>query len=147
MLKISDFYTNNGALFNGHLVSYVDYFSTQGLNSDTITTYDISSYTYSSTKSYNLQITRYLGSNNGEDWDGNANKYSVQKICFYTSGLSFDPNTYNQFSSACYNYEINNLVSTFVGPYLKSFNFNGYSTSIYGYIDGPLLVNNLYFYQ
>ena len=30
---------------------------------------------------------------------------------------------------------------------LKTFNINGYKTSIYGYIDGPVLTNRLFFYQ
>ena len=38
-------------------------------------------------------------------------------------------------------------MSTFVGPYIKSFILNGYNTSIYGYIDGPYVNNKLFFYQ
>ena len=52
-----------------------------------------------------------------------------------------------QYYSACYHYEINNYVSTFLGPFLKTFMLNGYNTSIYGYIDGPIVTNKLYFYQ
>lgn len=152
VLQISDFYTNNGNSLNtGHQVSYLDYYTTSASNSqlniDGTTTYDISSYSYVPTKSYSLQITRYAGSNGGEDWNGNANKYSVQKICFYTSTSTFDPTTYSQFFSACYYYEINNFVSKFVGQYLKSFLLNGYNTTIYGYIDGPIVSNKVYFYQ
>jgi hypothetical protein len=150
VLKISDFFTNNGNSLNtGHQVTYADYYeSTPGtLSVDTTTTYDISSYAYSSTKSYSLQITRYIGSNGGQDWDGNANSYSMQKICFYSSNQTFDPSSFNQFYSQCYFYEINNYVSTFVGSYLKTFMLNGYSTAIYGYIDGPIVTNKIFFYQ
>jgi hypothetical protein len=73
--------------------------------------------------------------------------YSLLNICFYTSSEQYDPNSYSNYSSACYYYEIDNLVSTFVGPLLKVFTFHGYNTSIYGYIDGPSLVNKVYFYQ
>ena len=38
-------------------------------------------------------------------------------------------------------------MSKYVGPFLKQFNLNGYPTKIYGYIDGPVLSNKLYFYQ
>lgn len=34
-----------------------------------------------------------------------------------------------------------------MGPYIKSFMLNGYNTSIYGYIDGPIVQNKVYFYQ
>jgi hypothetical protein len=149
VLQIDDFYTNSGnPLFSGHRVTYSDYFkNSNGLRLDTITTYDVSAYAYSNTMTYSLPITRYIGSNSGQDWDADANKYSVLKVCFYTSEQTFSLSTYNQFYSACYNYEINNLVSTFVGAYLKSFTLNGHNTSIYGYVDGPLVQNKLYFYQ
>jgi hypothetical protein len=70
VLQISDFFTNNGNNLNtGHQVSYLDYNSASNgdtsLKTDVITTYDISSYAYSLTKSYSLQITRYSGSNSG----------------------------------------------------------------------------------
>lgn len=70
VLQISDFYTSNGnALNTGHQVSYLDYnlpaTINASLNADTITTNDISSYSYSLTKTYSLQITRYTGSNSG----------------------------------------------------------------------------------
>lgn len=152
VLQISDFFSSNGNSLNtGHQVSYLDYNSAaavnSSLNADSITTYDISSYSFSLTKSYSLQITRYTGSNSGEDWDGNTNKYSVQQICFYTSDSTFDAATYNQYYSACYFYEINNYVSTLVGQYLKTFMLNGYNTTIYGYIDGPIVTSKVYFYQ
>lgn len=69
VLEASDFYTSDGTELNtGHQVKYTDYYSVSkasGLNADTITTYDASSYTYTQTKTYNLQIKRYAGSNNG----------------------------------------------------------------------------------
>jgi hypothetical protein len=68
-LQISDFYTSNGNSLNtGHQVSFQDFNSASlstSLNADTITTYDVSTYGYSSTKSYSLQIKRYAGSNSG----------------------------------------------------------------------------------
>lgn len=69
VLQASDFYTTDGSALNtGHQVTYSDYYSvsrSSGLTADSITTYDASSYTYSQTKSYSLQIKRYVGSNNG----------------------------------------------------------------------------------
>lgn len=48
VVQISDFYTDNGGSFKGHLVSYSDYFlSDKTLKADTITNLDISSFTYS----------------------------------------------------------------------------------------------------
>ena len=68
-LQISDFYTTNGNPLNtGHQVTYADYNSASinsSLVADSITTFDTSSYTYSLTKTYNLQIKRYTGSNSG----------------------------------------------------------------------------------
>jgi len=96
---------------------------------------------------YQLPITRSLGSNSGQDWPASAQAYSVLKVCFYTSSTTFSLSAFNSATPTCYNYEINNLVSTFVGPYIKSFMLNGYTTSIYGYIDGPYLSNKVYFYQ
>jgi hypothetical protein len=68
-------------------------------------------------------------------------------VCFYTSTSTFNQVTYNQGASACYNYEVNNLISTFVGPYIKSLVLNGYNTSIYGFIDGPYVTAKVYLYQ
>lgn len=48
VVQISDFYTDNGGSFKGHLVSYSDYFLIdKTLKADTITNLDISSFTYS----------------------------------------------------------------------------------------------------
>jgi len=74
------------------------------VQSDVNNNYDISSYAYSTTKSYSLPITRTLGSNSGEDWNAASNSYSVLKVCFYTSSKTFNPATYAQGSSACFNY-------------------------------------------
>lgn len=71
----------------------------------------------------------------------------MQQICFYSSDLTFDAATFNNYYSACYYYEINNYISTFVGEYLKSFMLNGYNTSIFGYIDGPIATSKVYLYQ
>lgn len=48
---------------------------------------------------------------------------------------------------ACYYFEIDNYVSSFKGTSLKSFYLNGYSTGIYGWIDGPYVSDNLYFFH
>jgi hypothetical protein len=75
-----------------------------GLYQDQIVINDISSFSYASTKQYSLDMIRYMGSNSGEDWDPIANQYSLQKVCFYTSGYSFDVSTWNQYLSSCYYY-------------------------------------------
>ena len=69
------------------------------------------------------------------------------KVCFYTSNKTFSTANYNQSISACYNYELNNLVSLFVGPFIKNFMLNGYNTSLYGYIDGPFVSAKVYLYH
>ena len=149
VVSIDDFYTTSSNGQNsGHIVTYRDYFkNASGLQPDTITTYDVSSYTYSNTMTYQLPITRSLGSNSGQDWPASSQAYSVLKVCFYTSTTTFSISAFNAATPTCYNYEINNLVSTFVGPFIKSFMLGGYATSIYGYIDGPYLSNKVYFYQ
>jgi hypothetical protein len=69
VLQASDFYTTDGSALNtGHQVTFSDYYSVSRnseLTADSITTFDASSYAYSQTKSYSLQIKRYVGSNNG----------------------------------------------------------------------------------
>ena len=68
LLTISDFYSGNANPANaGHQVSYQDYYvnANGSLLADSITTYDISSYGFSSSKIYNLQVTRFVGSNQG----------------------------------------------------------------------------------
>ena len=149
VVTIDDFYSSTANnLNNGHIVTYKDYFrNASGLQLDTVTTYDVSSYSYSTKMQYQLPIIRNLLSNGGEDWPASSKSYSVLQVCFYTSGSTFAAATFNQGSSACYNYEIDNLVSTFVGPYIKSFMLNGYNTSIYGYIDGPYVQNKVFIYQ
>jgi hypothetical protein len=149
VVTIDDFYSaSNDGSVEGHIVTYKDYFrNDSGLQLDTITTTDVSSYNYARTMVYSLPITRSLSSNSGQDWPANTQKYSVLKVCFYSSDYTFDKLTFSNYYSICYNYEINNLVSTFVGPYIKSFMLNGYKTSIYGYIDGPYVQNKVYFYQ
>lgn len=94
-----------------------------------------------------MVVTRFLGTNGGEDWNAAGKKYTVQKVCFYTSGYTFNTSIWNQGVSACYYFEIDNLTSKFVGKSLKSFTINGYTAKIYGWIDGPYLTDNVYIYQ
>jgi hypothetical protein len=149
VITASDFYTKSNEQFSGHQVLVNDYFynSSTGLLLDKNTTNDISSFNFTSEKMFYLSITRYLGSNGGEDWNAATKKYTVQKICFYTSDFTFDSSTWNKAITACYYFEINNLSSTFVGKSLKSFTINGYTAKIYGWIDGPYLTDNVYIFQ
>ena len=64
---MDDFYsTSSNGQNSGHIVTYKDYFkNTSGLNLDTITVYDVSSYIYSTKMSYSLPITRNTDSNSG----------------------------------------------------------------------------------
>ena len=90
-----------------------------------------------------------MGSNGGEDWNAAVNGYSLMQVCFYTSSSLFSVETWKSTSSKsqCYFFEIDNYVSQFKGAKLKSFYLNGYSTSIYGWIDGPYVTDNVYFYH
>ena len=67
VVTIDDFYSSsNNGQNQGHIVSYKDYFkNASGLQLDTVTTYDVSSYSYSSKMTYSLPITRNLASNSG----------------------------------------------------------------------------------
>lgn len=135
--------------FFGHRVFVNDYFYnvTIGLQHDKNIANDISSVNFTNERQYYLTVTRFLGSNGGEDWNAAMKKYTVQKVCFYTSDDSFYVKTWNQGISACYYFEIDNLQSTFVGKSLKSFIINGYTAKIYGWIDGPYLSDNVYIFQ
>lgn len=88
-----------------------------------------------------------MGSNGGQDWNAAANGYSLMQVCFYTSSKLFDVSTWKSGISQCYFFEIDNYVSSFKGQKLKNFYLNGYSTSIYGWIDGPYVTSNVYFYH
>ena len=67
VVQIDDFYsTSSNGQNSGHIVTYKDYFkNSSGLNLDTITGFDVSSYIYSTKMSYTLPITRNTGSNSG----------------------------------------------------------------------------------
>ena len=149
VVTADDFYTKMNDQFAGHriLVTDYNYNASAGLQLDKNTTNDISTFNYSNEKAFYLTTTRFLGSNGGEDWNANAKKYTVQKVCFYTSDFTFNTSTWNQGQSACYYFEIDNLTSTFVGRSLKSFTINGYTTKIYGWIDGPYLTDNVFIFQ
>lgn len=149
VVNSNDFYTKMNDQFSGHQVLVNDYFynSSIGLQQDKNITNDISSFNYTNEKQFYLTVTRFLGSNGGQDWNAAAKKYTVQKVCFYTSDYSFNINTWNQGVNVCYYFEINNLKSTFVGKSLKSFIINGYTAKIYGWIDGPYLSDNVYIFQ
>ena len=104
VVTIDDFYSTSSNN-SGHIVTYKDYFrNTSGLQLDTVTTFDVSSYTYSNQMTYQLPITRNLASNSGEDWPASTKSYSVLKVCFYSSATTFAVSTFNQGYSACYNY-------------------------------------------
>ena len=55
--------------------------------------------------------------------------------------------TWNTGTSQCYFFEIDNYYSEFKGVRLKSYYVNGYSTGIYGWIDGPYVNDNVYIYH
>lgn len=89
-----------------------------------------------------------MGSNSGEDWNAASNGYSLMQLCFYSNEKKiFSADTWTSGLKQCYFYEIDNYVSQFKGEALKNFYINGYKTGIYGWIDGPYVSNNLYFYQ
>lgn len=96
VMKIDDFYTDNGAsISSGHQVTYKDYYRTSGgLVLDMNNNLDSSTSSYSNTKSFSLTMNRPLTSNNGEDWPANTQAYSVLKVCFYTSNKTFDISTF-----------------------------------------------------
>jgi hypothetical protein len=68
VLQINDFYsTNSNPLFTGHKITYTDCFINGAgvVNTDTITTKDISAYSFSNQKAYSLTMKRFSGSNSG----------------------------------------------------------------------------------
>jgi hypothetical protein len=77
VVTIDDFYsTSSNGQNNGHLVSYKDYFrNSTGLQPDTYTANDVSSYAYNSKMTYQLPITRTTSSNSGEDWPAASKSY------------------------------------------------------------------------
>lgn len=106
VVTIDDFYSRSlDGSASGHLVTYKDYNrDASGLKLDSITQYDVSSYAYTSKMTYSLPITRTLSSNSGQDWSASSLKYSVLKVCFYSSDKSFSVSDFNQYYSVCYNY-------------------------------------------
>lgn len=149
IMQLDDFYTTgSNSFFTGHEVFVDDYYETSGsLNVDQNTDKDISAYSYVEKKHYEIDLIRYTGSNSNEDWNGAANQYSLTQVCFYTSDQIFSASSWNSYLKQCYFFEIDNYVSTFKGVFLKSFFLNGYSTGIYGWIDGPYVTDNVYFYH
>jgi hypothetical protein len=106
VVTADDFYTKMNEQFSGHQILMTDYNynASAGLTKDKNTTNDISAFNYSNQKAFELTMTRFLGSMGGEDWNANIKKYTVQKICFYTSDSSFNVSTWNQGSTACYHF-------------------------------------------
>ena len=92
VVTANDFYSRTNEQFSGHQVLMTDYNynSSLGLVLDKNTTNDISAFNYSNEKAYTLTMTRFLGSMGGEDWNANTKKYTVQKVCFYTSDSTFN---------------------------------------------------------
>lgn len=135
-------------LRTGHQVTVNDYYNNGGiLNADQNNQHDISAFNFVQNKNYTIDMIRYVGSNGGEDWNAQTNMYTIQQICFYTNNQLFSAANWQSGIKQCYYFEIDNLVSTFKGVFLKNFYINGYLTGIYGYIDGPFVSNNLYFYH
>ncbi len=58
--------------------------------------------------------------------------YSMLKVCFFTGDGSFSQTNWQGKYTSCYGYEINNLVSTYRGAYLKDITLNSINTPIYG---------------
>ena len=148
-MQLDDFYTvGSNSFFTGHEVTVNDYYETDdSLNVDQNTDKDISAYNYVENKHYFIDIIRITGSNSNEDWNGANNQYSLTQVCFYTSDQIFSIDNWNSHLKQCYFFEIDNYVSTFKGVFLKSFYLNGYVTGIYGWIDGPYVTDNVYFYH
>lgn len=149
IVQIDDFYSiNSNALRTGHSITVDDYYRTgNSLNIDQQTQYDISTYKYVAVKQYYIDIIRFRGSNSGEDWDAAANAHSLTQVCFYTSDTTFSISDWASGLKQCFYFEMDGLVSTFKGVKLKDFTLNGYNTGIYGWIDGPYVNANLYFYH
>lgn len=121
VITYDEFYTkNSNPLRNGHKVTVDDYYISSDLvNEDREISNDLSSFNYVETKDYFIDIVRYVGSNNGEDWNGAANQYSFTHVCFYTSNTVFNIDNLTAGIHSCYSYEIKNYYSTFKGEKLK----------------------------
>lgn len=88
-----------------------------------------------------------MGSNSGEDWNAAANGYDLLQVCFYSSDKLFSVTNWKSGVSQCYFFDVDNYVSEFKGAKLKNFYVNGYSTGIYGWIDGPYVTANVFLYH
>lgn len=79
VMQVNEFYSEGSTpLRTGHEVTVTDFYRTgDSLNYDQNIEYDISSFSYAARKEYSIDLTRYLGSNSGEDWNAAANAYCL----------------------------------------------------------------------
>lgn len=136
---------------SGFKTSVSDYYVPQGnsdrLNSDTQTGGDVTCVSYPNSNSFSLVFTRSEQNSQGEDWVATANRYGMLKVCFFTGAGTFSQSNWKGDFQSCYSYEINNIVSTYRGQEIFSFDLNGVPTKAYGYIDGPVINANLFLYH
>lgn len=80
IIKRDSSFTGN-AQGGGYKVSVEDYYVPQGnpdrLNSDTMTSKDVTMNSYPMTNAFTLTFTRSVSGNSGEDWDASAGSYSM----------------------------------------------------------------------
>jgi peroxiredoxin len=149
VVQQNPFYTiNANDSFSGHIVTAADYqVVSDQLKADTNTTQDLNSIGYMKNRNFSISLRRGLSSHNGEDWNAALYRYSMTQICFYTSDTSFSASNWKGTYSVCNYFEISNFYSTFRGLYLKDIKLNGYAVSVYGYIGGPYVTINAFFYH
>jgi hypothetical protein len=102
---------------------------------------------YPQTNAFTLTFVRSMQNSLGEDWDASSNAYSMLEVCFFTGDGGWSQTQWKGTKEACYNYELNNLVSTYRGQYLTKIKIGGLDTAVYGGVEGPVLTGNLFFYH
>lgn len=149
VIQQNPFYTaSSNESFSGHIVTAADYqVISDQLKADTNTSDDLNAIGYMKNRNFSITLKRALSSHNGEDWNAALYRYSMTQICFYTSENSFDVSNWRGSYSVCSYFEINNFYSTFRGLYLKDIKLNGYPVGVYGYIGGPYVSINAFFYH
>lgn len=149
VVQQNPFYTtNSNDSFSGHIVTAADYQVISGqLKADSNTTDDLNAIGYMKNRNFSINLKRAISSHIGEDWNAGAYRYSMVQICFYTSDSSFDISNWKGSYSVCSFFEITNYYSTFRGLYLKDIKLNGYPVSLYGYIGGPYVTIDTFFYH
>ena len=149
VVQQNPFYTtNSNDSFSGHIVTIGDYHLSGGaLAVDTNTTDNLNAIGYMKNRNFSIKVKRALSGHSGEDWDANRYRYGMTQVCFYTSSSPFDSSNWKGTASVCSFYEVVNLVSTFRGTYLKDIKLNGYTVGLYGYIGGPYVTANVFYYH